>query len=82
MEWEQAVKDYLKTLRERTGERYGRALRSFEEWYRGTYGAAPDPSLLTDDEITSERVISHALFIHISSPNLFLSCTPFQHLAA
>lgn len=55
MKWNEVVEDYLGTLRERTGERYGRALAGFATWYEGTYGAAPDPALLTDEEAREWR---------------------------
>jgi len=55
MDWKETVEDYLGTLRERTAERYGRALKSFETWYQGTYGVAPDPALLTDEEARDWR---------------------------
>ena len=55
MDWKEAMGDYLKTLRGRTGERYERALRGFATWYRGTYGVEPDPALLTGEEVRDWR---------------------------
>ncbi len=51
MDWNKRVEDYLKTLTGGTRRQYRIALRDFETWYRQTYGAPPDPALLTGEEL-------------------------------
>ncbi|MCS7226460.1 MAG: tyrosine-type recombinase/integrase [Gloeomargarita sp. SKYB31] len=49
--WEDAVQGFLKGYSGITHRRYQDALRDFADWYRATYGEAPNPQLLTAQEI-------------------------------
>jgi len=51
MDWNAAVAGYLKTLTGGTRRQYELALTDFLGWYEQTYQAAPEPALLTNEEL-------------------------------
>ncbi len=53
--WLTAVETYLAEYEGLTRDRYAAALTEFAAWYTATYGEAPDPALLTGEEIREYR---------------------------
>jgi len=53
--WNEAIEAYLSGRRETTAKQYRIALNDFAEWYRHTYGAEPEPGLLTGEEAREWR---------------------------
>jgi len=64
-----------KTLTEGTRRQYRLALRDFETWYRQTYGASPDPTLLTGEELREWQS-------HLTDARGLKAATVNQRLAA
>ncbi len=55
MNWTETIEAFIDTCTAATGEQYRRALDDFAEWYRGSYGELPDPTMLTDEEVREWR---------------------------
>ena len=55
MTWNEAVEDYVHTLRDSTARQYRVALDDFHRWYIGSYAEDPEPALLTDEELRQWR---------------------------
>jgi len=54
-EWDKAIEDFVTLKSVSTQAQYRRALKDFHAWYRGTYGQAPEPALLTGEEARKWR---------------------------
>ena len=75
MDWDTHTADLLKTLTPGTRRQYTLALRDFAAWYHQTYAAAPDPALLTAEELREWRN-------HLSNHCQLQAATVNQRLAA
>jgi site-specific recombinase XerD len=74
MKWNQAVEDYLRTLRDSTARQYRVALDDFHCWYVGSYAEDPEPALLTEEELRQWRAyLSGVRKLAASTVNVRLS---------
>lgn len=55
MTWTETGDAFLATHRSSTAIQHGRALDDFADWYRGSDGESPEPTLLTGEEIREWR---------------------------
>lgn len=51
MDWQTQTEAFLRTLTAGTRRQYALALQDFAEWYKQTYAAEPEPTLLTVEEL-------------------------------
>ena len=75
MDWNVQTANFLKSLTPGTRRQYTLALKEFAAWYQQTYAAAPDPALLTAEELREWRN-------HLTSARGLQAATVNQRLAA
>ena len=75
MNWDAHTAAFLKTLTAGTRRQYTLALQDFAAWYQQTYAAAPDPVLLTAEELREWRA-------HLTGARKLQAATVNQRLAA
>lgn len=78
--WSEAVEAYLRGKTVSTSTTYRRALEDFYTWYTGTYGADPQPAMLTSIELQEWQ--SHLITVrHLAAATVNLRLAAVKGLA-